>query len=935
MQIPVNSANIKNFGFSVLFDIYNRTVLFDTSVLTTYNGSGASNVLGIAFSLIDQDGVVLASVDWTAPQIPHPNITATYTLDLSNLGFPFLYQTYQIIGSIKDQNGTVYSTLPVYKKVCEPVNINESGYVAGQFQVITDCTNNILTVKELTLLTYEGVQPVLVTKSGTLYYPVGTQNPVTFTNTPFNNNIIITGDNRVVCTTIGKYDLSDDVFVNVTYITDQWFPVTCNNVLGDLSCCLVGLQNTAIKHCNDAIGANAREQMNQVSFTLMSALVKQMNGQDASSDVAWIKKTLNCDCGATSQRQNQLTPINPAVTSIVLSGAGGTSIAPPTVLGTTKSFVISSNDFQVTKGSVLDLAWTITIDTATSKTVKYKITFDYNVMAGYILDAIGADPAKTAQLNGLITAAANVDLTTLNGRCIIDLSTVSYFLSFLLPSNSGVVKSIKINGTVYNAPGGLIVSNTSGILSWLNGLSLGTFTCSLNTGSSGYYINVLTNNNSNTVTNMVFTISGSDTTVLFQKTNKSLIAFLQAMVDYICNLSSLQVALGTQLALCQFDYNSNVVVTNYQATQKQSEFNQGVAGAICNLIQRINVVGSVTCNLIQGLFVNNPSATLSSGDSILSLVGGICTKASPNQIALAVISSIKSNAAVKSAFCSISCTGPSSGTYVLGTTVYNVCGNSPVTLYSAVPFAIGVALYYDSALTSLVTGYLYVIPVGSSIIYNINTSTGVVGADSGYRCGGIVNSGVFRLANTSGGVCAAPTTTLYYSGTYGVGTSLFTDAGLTIHQTGYTFVQNQADGIIYNLNTSTGVVGSNTGLTCGSTATLTFSFTNAGGSFLRFNALLSHAVDANITVTRMFADGFPAGGCAGGTANASAQSNGTELITAGGTGFNIAPDSTTGTWASANHYNMYNIIVNGLPRLNGDVITVGSYSVTIVIPTCS
>ena len=71
-QISINSANIISFGFSASFDIMNRSVLFDTSTLTIYQGSSGSgifNVQGIAFSLVDQDGVELMGVDWSNPQI--------------------------------------------------------------------------------------------------------------------------------------------------------------------------------------------------------------------------------------------------------------------------------------------------------------------------------------------------------------------------------------------------------------------------------------------------------------------------------------------------------------------------------------------------------------------------------------------------------------------------------------------------------------------------------------------------------------------------------------------------------------------------------------------------------------------------------------------------------------------------------------------------
>src|ERR1700753_1620870 len=154
-QIRVNSSNIINFSFTATLNVYARNIIFDASS-TTYQAGGINNVRGIAFSLIDQDGVILASINFSAPQIPSPSTSQTWTLDLSNVNYAFLFQTYEIIGSIQDQDGTVYSTIPVYKKICQPVGLNENGYVDGWFQLIPDCVNNILAVKELTLLVYDG-----------------------------------------------------------------------------------------------------------------------------------------------------------------------------------------------------------------------------------------------------------------------------------------------------------------------------------------------------------------------------------------------------------------------------------------------------------------------------------------------------------------------------------------------------------------------------------------------------------------------------------------------------------------------------------------------------------------------------------------------------------------------------------------------------------
>lgn len=117
--------------------------------------------------------------------------------------------------------------------------------------------------------------------------------------------------------------------------------------------------------------------------------------------------------------------------------------------------------------------------------------------------------------------------------------------------------------------------------------------------------------------------------------------------------------------------------------------------------------------------------------------------------------------------------------------------------------------------------------------------------------------------------------------------------------------------------------------------TLSFGFINAPG-LQTFSATLSQQIDANIHLSEIFADGFSVAGC-GGTAVASAQTSIADSwdIPPGGTANSINPDSTTGTWASATHYKIYNVFVNGVVRSNGDILDIGSYHVTLVIPSCT
>jgi hypothetical protein len=826
-QVQINSANIGTFIFNVTFDIFTRSVKFDATP-SQYIGGGINNVLGIAFALTDGDGVELAVIDWTAPQLPTPATNSIFTLDLSNVNFAFLFQRYTIIGEIKDQNGTIYQTLPVYKTVCQPVNFNDSGYVPGLFQIQADCTNNALTVKELTLLTYNNLQPTSVAKAGTLYYPTGTISNITFSQTPFSNNNVYTGQSRIKCETDATYDLSDGVYVVVTYLTDNAFDITCNNRMADLMCCIVGIQQTYINNCNTAVGQRAKQQLDEITPAFLIGLTKEINGQDASEQAFFIKKQLNCNCGATSLGQNEVTPTNPSVYNIVLTGVGGTTVPAGVITGSTKTFSIASNVYQVVKGDTGDLAWSIVLDTSVPNTVKYKITFNYDTMAGYILTAIQNDPTLLNQLNSLVNAVANVSMVGLNGSCVINMSLVDYTLIQAV-NNSTFITSVTINGVVHAAPTNLFGTDFIGIANWLNSLSSGTFTVQVTSG----VLLIQSSQNPNVIATMTFTTP--NLTVPFQATNKTLLQVLQAIIDFCCNLTALQVALGQNLSLCTFDYSGNVVTTTY--TGNQQAYNAGVSSAICNIVARMNALTGITCTALRAAFPDSPSSVFGAAGRLYGTDGANCIGWSDRQIASLVIAAINSYSDVKAAYCAISCTTPATcpdvaninlamvgssiGIYGL-TWSQNPLASQTVTVQYRVH---GTGGYTTS------TNALVILPNG-----NISGTTPflIPGAVAGTtydvfitnNCGGAgfvkqitaptgtVFTGTYLLDNIIYNICGESPVTLYSSAPFATGVTMYTNIGLTTVVTGFTFIASTSGGDIFQLNTSTGVVGADTFSAC-------------------------------------------------------------------------------------------------------------------------
>jgi hypothetical protein len=910
----INAGNIGTLSCKVTFNLATRQIVFDCTN-STFQGAGAGATNGIAFSLVDQVGLPLLSINWSAPQLPTPGTNLIYTFDASNIDFAFLFQSYTIIAAIQDGSGITYTTQPIVTTIGQPMGFQESGFAPGMFELRADCVNNLLVAKDYTLFVYQGLIPIQPNAvSGTLNYPTGSGvSPVAFTVTPFSNNVVYTGQYNITCTTAATYSLGNDVYVIVSYYMSGFWEINCSNKMADLLCCVTDLYVTKQKNCDNAIGKRAAQQLDEVNFPFFIGLAKEMNGADASREYEIVKKALNCNCGPSAIGQNQPTPINPSIYSIVITGSGGSTVTPGQS-GNTKTFVVQSNTYQITKGVPSDPAFTIGLNTATPNLVQYPITFNYLALAQAAYTATASDPATLQQLNNLIQAIG-IDLSGLNGGCVIDLTQATYTASQATTSGTGVV-SIVINGTVYNAPTGLLANNITNFQTWLNSLTLGSFTVSLNNG----VVTVVSINNTNTISTITYT--SPDVTLQFQRTNFTLTQILQALVNYVCDLSALQVVLGANLSVPYFNYNGGVTTVNLSgANNTQNDFNQLVASSILTIINQINALTGVTCSVLRNIFSDNTSASWIANSRAYGTDGnGNCIGWTDFQLANMLIGAMGKYSSVMTAFCNAigNCSNPGTcpaisavnaapsgttsinffgvnfattttanqtvslyykvngastwitasnsisifpngningtpnpfpisgltpgtmyqigvsnncggvtfvttvttntstvynGSFLLNTVLYNICGGSPVTLYSNAPFATGITMYTDEGLTTQITGYTLIAPVATGAIYSLNSSSGVVGNATGNNCSG-GTSGTYVLGNNTSSICSGSRVTLYTNGAFPGSGILYQDSALTTPQTGYSYVLQVSSSTIYALNSSTGVIGSSTGLSC-------------------------------------------------------------------------------------------------------------------------
>lgn len=146
----------------------------------------------------------------------------------------------------------------------------------------------------------------------------------------------------------------------------------------------------------------------------------------------------------------------------------------------------------------------------------------------------------------------------------------------------------------------------------------------------------------------------------------------------------------------------------------------------------------------------------------------------------------------------------------------DICDSPIVLYYTTTPFAVGVIVYTDAGVSIPLTTYDEFANADTGIIYNMDDTTGEVLTPTGVDCNTPYVEVIVKLGNDSSTVCDGFAVSKYVSTAFAPGETLFNDISLADPTVGYAFVVGP-DGHIYNLNSSTGLIGSDTGTLCGAT----------------------------------------------------------------------------------------------------------------------
>jgi hypothetical protein len=616
--IPVNSANIVQFGFSSQFVLESSTLVFDTSVLTIYKPGGAANVIGISFQVIDPSGSYLSLIDWTNPAIIPSSGNLTYTVDLS--GYPSMFGWYDILGTIRDQGGQDYS-ITIRVQICKPANFN-NGDIDADLNEIIDCTIPKVGITDNTNYSYNNQLPVSIVKNGTFYYPQGTLTEIPFSYTPFavyGSGKVYTGTYTVRMKSQAVYDMGNQVSVLIAYTASYEFTVTCTSSLCSILCCIEKLQDIIINQCNTSAATQAQNKLNQATIPLIMAITQEKCGVPSDAITKELLNTLDCDCQCDGMGV-EAVPVFTSLSPTVLNGQCGTNAFYDTQTGT---WIIRSQTITITQIGTQSQALTIS-QSQTECNVAWNLSIDLTVLTGEILDTIAHSDTYLALFNSLVVQTG-LDLSELGQNCVINVTQCDYSLTIDASNVNVMVSSIVIDGLRYGAPS-LSVTNAIGIAAWLNSLGKGTWTAIYDSGTQKTVI--ATNDNASVIGPMAFTLNGVSLTYAFTKSCGSILAVIKAILNYLCGLTDSQVRISQPYAICTLQADGTVSTTTISAANGTvATVLSALSVSLCTSMANILNHAGVTCAAIKAAFSNTAGVVNPTLDVLYGTRGATTTVA--------------------------------------------------------------------------------------------------------------------------------------------------------------------------------------------------------------------------------------------------------------------------------------------------------------------
>lgn len=567
-----------------------------------------------------------------------------------------------------------------------PQQLNYFG--AGEISMEVNCAGAQLFFEDFTNTSYQGLTGTEVAAQLIVTYPIdetgNAPGPSVTSNFPVLVPITYNGTNyQYTYTNTLSYDMGNGVSVVITYREQNAFSVLCNIDLCPLACEVSGL----IDSYENGTCANASETQNkilQISPLMMNAIIGKMQpdcGIDVPATIDKIKKIggFTCDCCAPNT-----AGIGTASSSII----GGYNFSISGTCGITGNVVPNGNNIVfnlagktyqfVTSSTIPTTAFTVTPATAGCQTT-YSLNVSLSILSNDILTTIFNTPALVTLFNSIPTTT-NTPKWSIDGKCIFATSNTfnyTYGLTNIPASGTmALLTSIAVGAMVKPLTFAFNQTNLTQLQTYLNGLGLGTFSVTLATGT----VTIQTNDNTNVLSNLVYTIGSTTYIANFGSTNTGWTPIdpqfaAQQIINYLCALSEGDVNLANQYQVPTIvlnaanQYVSGTIPVGPTATTNPAQTLLDLINAFVTaenaVIKYVLGLGAVNCASISAIFL--PNTNTLSNQSVLygtKTVPGqganpatqACAAITPSELMLYMLSNLSPQA--QAAFCTAvnSCT---------------------------------------------------------------------------------------------------------------------------------------------------------------------------------------------------------------------------------------------------------------------------------------
>lgn len=438
----INTANVDQFGFSVVFDPYGKKVTFDISELTIFSGGGQANISNVTFVLTDP-----LNEEHTLTIDPSNNELDGEITGLSQASLYF--GMYNVVATLTEADASVYTITHDYN-VCHDPRLTAQNYIAttgkGEscIDVNVDCGRAIMDIYNRANMKYAGMQPIteLTSYNGTITYPDNYQEQVSFTFAPYQLNLAnsITGMYQVSLLVTAYYDLGCEGKLAIQYRGKVNKDIQCGAAMCDLNCCWQ--EALEIVNKGGSAGAQMAEKMQLATYWYNAAMGQWFCGNNNDYEIEKVKEILNCDCKCQKAVLIQPRPITYAGKNLI--GSCGTTITEDE----NGDYLFHSFVYQVSARPGDSKITTTTVQTNPCTKTTY-IELDCNAIQECILEVIAGSDAVLQQWQNVlgISGCPCDGVTTSNEPTVVSVETATDDYGTLEPNY--FVKNDVVTGVTY------------------------------------------------------------------------------------------------------------------------------------------------------------------------------------------------------------------------------------------------------------------------------------------------------------------------------------------------------------------------------------------------------------------------------------------------------------------------------------------------------